>query len=243
MVFGSRFAPVYGHLDSNNYWQTTGPHRVNLQIVSAIRSGINGKLWATFLPAQLGEDPGSNPRGISLAMRDVQTVAIYDSKGEFVGIRRPESGKPIVVRYCYRKLFLELEHIYKRCVCRVGMILVQASIASSTYQALIFELDFLCHANTALTWKDRLYEKFKLLDSLWAADFIENSSRNQVSSCQGRPNLDSQETKQLAMQVDNLELTITDLIGSTGLELKVDPGIPYVYLGFGGTLCKNFIWN
>lgn len=35
-------------------------------------------------------------------------------------------------------------------------------------------------------------------------------------------------------QVEDLELVITDIIGSTGLELKSDPGIPYVYAGFGG---------
>lgn len=60
-------------------------------------TGISGKLWATFLPAQGPSSPDANPRGISLAMRDVQTIAIYDSKGGFVGIRRPESGKPITV--------------------------------------------------------------------------------------------------------------------------------------------------
>ena len=60
-------------------------------------AGINGKLWATFLPAEGARAPNANPRGISLAMRDVQTIAIYDSKGEFVGIRRPESGKAIEV--------------------------------------------------------------------------------------------------------------------------------------------------
>lgn len=31
-------------------------------------------------------------------MRDLQTVALYDSEGQFVGIRRPGSGKPIQVR-------------------------------------------------------------------------------------------------------------------------------------------------
>ena len=33
-----------------------------------------------------------------------------------------------------------------------------------------------------------------------------------------------------------MELVVDDLIGSTGLELKVDPGIPYVYFGFGGEM-------
>jgi len=32
---------------------------------------------------------------------------------------------------------------------------------------------------------------------------------------------------------DSLNLTILDLIGSTGLQIKSDPGIPVVYLGFG----------
>jgi cytochrome c biogenesis protein len=32
---------------------------------------------------------------------------------------------------------------------------------------------------------------------------------------------------------DNLTLSVTDLIGSTGLQIKADPGIPVVYLGFG----------
>lgn len=32
---------------------------------------------------------------------------------------------------------------------------------------------------------------------------------------------------------DSLNLTILDLVGSTGLQIKSDPGIPVVYLGFG----------
>ncbi|KAH0445892.1 hypothetical protein IEQ34_025272 [Dendrobium chrysotoxum] len=104
------------------------------------QEGITGKLWATFLPSQAQTSDEANPKGISLALRDVQTIAIYDSKGEFVGIRRPESGKP------FRQFF---------------------------------------------------------------------------------------------NHVDELELIFTDVIGSTGLELKVDPGIPYVYAGFGGRSSIN----
>ena len=37
------------------------------------------------------------------------------------------------------------------------------------------------------------------------------------------------------MQVEGMQLVIDDLVGSTGLELKVDPGVPYVYAGFAGT--------
>ena len=36
------------------------------------------------------------------------------------------------------------------------------------------------------------------------------------------------------VQVEGMQLVIDDLVGSTGLELKVDPGVPYVYAGFAG---------
>jgi len=36
------------------------------------------------------------------------------------------------------------------------------------------------------------------------------------------------------VQVEGMSLVIDDLVGSTGLELKVDPGVPYVYAGFAG---------
>lgn len=36
------------------------------------------------------------------------------------------------------------------------------------------------------------------------------------------------------MQVDGLTVVVEDIVGSTGLELKVDPGVPYVYAGFAG---------
>ena len=36
------------------------------------------------------------------------------------------------------------------------------------------------------------------------------------------------------LQVEGMQLVIDDLVGSTGLELKVDPGVPYVYAGFAG---------
>ena len=31
-----------------------------------------------------------------------------------------------------------------------------------------------------------------------------------------------------------MQITVEDIIGSTGLELKVDPGVPWVYAGFAG---------
>lgn len=37
----------------------------------------------------------------------------------------------------------------------------------------------------------------------------------------------------MAIEVNGITLTIVDLIGSTGLQIKTDPGIPIVYTGFG----------
>ena len=39
-----------------------------------------------------------------------------------------------------------------------------------------------------------------------------------------------------AVQVEGMKITVEDIIGSTGLELKVDPGVPWVYAGFAGVL-------
>lgn len=39
--------------------------------------------------------------------------------------------------------------------------------------------------------------------------------------------------KGMAVEVKGVRLAIVDLIGSTGLQIKADPGIPIVYLGFG----------
>ena len=61
-------------------------------------SGIKGKLWATFVPAEAPAE-GQRPRGASVVARDFQTVALYGSDGAFVGVRRPGSGKPIEVRW------------------------------------------------------------------------------------------------------------------------------------------------
>jgi len=98
------------------------------------KSGFQGRIWGTFLPLDFEQD---QRRGISIVARDFQSVAIYDSKGEFVGVRRPQSKKPIVV--------------------------------------------------------------------------------------------------------DGLSLVIGDVKGSTGLELKSDPGVPFVYVGFAGLLVTSFL--
>ena len=36
------------------------------------------------------------------------------------------------------------------------------------------------------------------------------------------------------MQVEGMNIFVDDLVGSTGMELKADPGVPYVYAGFAG---------
>lgn len=34
-----------------------------------------------------------------------------------------------------------------------------------------------------------------------------------------------------------MSISVDAIVGSTGLELKSDPGVPYVYAGFAGALC------
>lgn len=101
--------------------------------------GVSGRLWATFLPAESPSEgaPGVAPRGVSILARDMQSVAIYDSNGDFVGIRRPDSGKPIMA--------------------------------------------------------------------------------------------------------EGMEIVIVDMVGATGLELKSDPGVPYVYAGFAGMMITTLV--
>lgn len=92
-------------------------------------SGSEGKLYATFLPLE-APTSGSKPKGISLLAKDLESIVVYDSTGNFVGVRRPSSKKPITV--------------------------------------------------------------------------------------------------------DGVEIVIQDIIASSGMELKSDPGVPLVYAGFGG---------
>ncbi|KAL6774186.1 CCS1 [Auxenochlorella protothecoides x Auxenochlorella symbiontica] len=79
------------------------PVQLSLPMAQLAGESPESKLFGTFLPlSTLGlpaEDgaPGSNPRGISLLARDLQTVVLYDGKGAFVGVRRPGSNLPITV--------------------------------------------------------------------------------------------------------------------------------------------------
>ncbi|CAO2815093.1 unnamed protein product [Amaranthus hypochondriacus] len=48
----------------------------------------------------------------------------------------------------------------------------------------------------------------------------------------------------LPIEIDGIKIVILDAIGSTGLELKTDPGVPIVYAGFGFlmlTTCISFL--
>jgi len=65
------------------------------------RPGIQGRLWGSYLPIvaldQDQLDQGMAPPGISILARDPQSVVFYNTKGQFVGVRRPGSKKPIEV--------------------------------------------------------------------------------------------------------------------------------------------------
>lgn len=48
----------------------------------------------------------------------------------------------------------------------------------------------------------------------------------------------------LPIDIDGTKIVILDAIGSTGLDLKTDPGVPIVYAGFGAlmlTTCISFL--
>ena len=60
-------------------------------------AGISGRIWGTFVPSEAAASEDVAPRGVSILARDLQSIVFYDSKGTFVGVRRPDSGKPIEV--------------------------------------------------------------------------------------------------------------------------------------------------
>ncbi|CAI5464281.1 unnamed protein product [Closterium sp. Yama58-4] len=120
--------------------RSDGGEPFKLPMASLQEPGSSQKLFGTFLPT--GEEENveggeATTTGISILARDLQNVVIYDSKGEFVGVRRPGSNRPITV--------------------------------------------------------------------------------------------------------EGKKLVVDELIGSTGLELKMDPGVPYVYAGFGALMLTTAI--
>lgn len=54
------------------------------------QTGFSGRVWGAFIPAK-------TTKGISLLVRDFQSVAIYDSMGQFAGVRRIGSKRPMIV--------------------------------------------------------------------------------------------------------------------------------------------------
>lgn len=80
-----------------------GVTRLRLPMASLEGSeGIVGRAWGGFLPAyapRAASDAESSlpPRGISFVCRDLRTVAAYDADGVFLGVRRPGSGRPLIV--------------------------------------------------------------------------------------------------------------------------------------------------
>ncbi|CAI7814743.1 unnamed protein product, partial [Closterium sp. NIES-53] len=120
--------------------RSDGGEPFKLPMASLQEPGSSQKLFGTFLPTgeeESAEGGEATTTGISILARDLQNVVIYDSKGEFVGVRRPGSNRPITV--------------------------------------------------------------------------------------------------------EGKKLVIDELIGSTGLELKMDPGVPYVYAGFGALMLTTAI--
>lgn len=45
----------------------------------------------------------------------------------------------------------------------------------------------------------------------------------------------------LLLQVEGLDIVVEGIVGSTGLELKSDPGVPLVYAGFGALMITTLI--
>jgi cytochrome c biogenesis protein len=43
------------------------------------------------------------------------------------------------------------------------------------------------------------------------------------------------------LQVEGLDIVVENIIGSTGLELKADPGVPLVYAGFGALMITTLV--
>ncbi|PKU65808.1 cytochrome c biogenesis protein CCS1, chloroplastic isoform X1 [Dendrobium catenatum] len=64
----------------------------NLAMAPLQRNG-DKKLYGTFLP--VGDTNSSSVNGISMLARDLQSIALYDQEGKFVGVRRPSSKLPI----------------------------------------------------------------------------------------------------------------------------------------------------
>ena len=43
------------------------------------------------------------------------------------------------------------------------------------------------------------------------------------------------------IEVEGVTITVRDLVGATGLELKMDPGVPIIYAGYGALIVTSFV--
>lgn len=43
------------------------------------------------------------------------------------------------------------------------------------------------------------------------------------------------------MTVEGVDIVIDDIVGSSGVELKADPGVPVVYAGFAGLMVSTLV--
>jgi len=74
------------------------PFRLPFAMLEGEQGGV--KLFATFLPLEDANnlpDGRTTPKGVSILARDPRILTLYDSAGQFVGVRRPGSGKAITV--------------------------------------------------------------------------------------------------------------------------------------------------
>ena len=181
-------------------------------------AGVSGRLWGTFLPAEEPTSDTEAPRGVSILARDMQSVAIYDARGQFVGIRRPDSGRPIEVRWpLYIPVTLSLAggafHVVEACNRSakwqrrsVAPDCSAESVNGSACLGIVQDIRSQCVTAGSLCCQ---YDIWYLISG-W----------------------------HFTMQVEGMELVIEDMVGATGLELKSDPGVPFVYAGFAGMMVR-----
>jgi hypothetical protein len=188
------------------------------------KPGMAGRLWATFLPVAAPQE-GKPPKGISLVARDMQSVVVYDSRGQFVGVRRPGSNKPIEVE----GLQVGPSALWG---CVPGAVARHAAWCSGRHAAW-------CSSKTCA----RCSSKTCCVVSVCCAQ----SAPVLLIACLGLTSttalLQAADlvTPGLSTALRVLQVTIDNVMGSTGLEIKADPGVPWVYAGFAGLMVTTVV--
>lgn len=72
--------------------ETSEPVRLPMASLEGA-AGFSGRIWGSFIPTGEPSAPGARPPGATVVARDLQSVALYDEAGAFVGVRRPGSNK------------------------------------------------------------------------------------------------------------------------------------------------------